>query len=114
MPDRKELGRAAEDQAADFLLGQGYTIVTRRFKGQNGEADVVCLHGEVLVFVEVKLKTAKDYVPEEAIGEAKLNALQRVAQEYVRKFEVKRDFRFDVIAIDRSGLRHHIDILGNR
>ncbi|HWD39282.1 MAG TPA: YraN family protein [Fimbriimonas sp.] len=114
MSDRKLIGRAAEDQAADFLLSLGYTLVTRRFKARHGEIDLICLDGEELVFIEVKVRRAPGYVPEEAIGEAKLRSLQRAATEYVSAMDEKREVRFDVVAIDREGLRYHRDVLGHR
>ena len=46
MPNLRQLGAEAEDRAATYLLGLGYTLVTRRFKAAHGEIDLVALDGE--------------------------------------------------------------------
>ena len=110
MPNLRRIGASAEDRAADFLIGEGFTIVTRRRKMREGELDLVALDGEVLVFVEVKQRSAPGYVPEESIGSRKATALQRAGDEYLFQMGEDREFRFDLIAIDADGLRHHKDI----
>ncbi|MGV3615663.1 MAG: YraN family protein [Fimbriimonas sp.] len=112
MPNLRELGRAAEDAAATYLIGQGYTIVTRRYTARHGEIDLVALDGDLLVFVEVKRRDAPGYVPEESIGAAKRRALAQAGRQYLAEvaLEPEREARFDLIAIDRAGLRHHRDI----
>ena len=112
MPSLRSVGRAAEDRAADYLREQGFTIVTRRYKARHGELDLVALEGDLLVFVEVKARNAPGYVPEESIGDSKRRALYRAGQQYLAEVgEQEREVRFDLIAIDQSGLRHHRDIL---
>ncbi len=107
-----QVGRDAEDRAAQFLLGLGWTIVTRRFKARHGEIDIVALDGNDLVFVEVKHRRTEGYTPEESIGSSKLKALHRAIEEYLSESDSgERTFRLDVIAMDTKGLRHHRDIL---
>ena len=115
MPNLRDLGRAAEDAAAEYLLGQGYTLVTRRYKARHGEIDLVALDGELLVFVEVKRRDAPGYIPEASIGQEKRKALFRAGQQYLAEIaeSPEREVRFDLIAIDRDGLRHHKDFLSH-
>ncbi len=110
MSDLRRLGREAEDQAANYLLNLGYTIVTRRFKAKRGEIDIVALDGETVVFVEVKARRGRVQTPESAISNEKVATIRESALEYLSKAE-NRDqmIRFDLIAIDPDGLRHHID-----
>ncbi|HEY0865912.1 MAG TPA: YraN family protein [Fimbriimonas sp.] len=111
MPESRRLGADAEDRAADFLMGLGLTIVTRRFKARHGELDLVALDGDRLVFVEVKERLT-GAIPEEAIGRTKIGRLVRAANQYVADTEqAHRESRFDVVAIDRDGLRHYRDVL---
>jgi putative endonuclease len=111
MSDIRSLGRESEDRAAEYLIGLGYTIVTRRTKTRRGELDIVALDGETLVFVEVKARQAPGYNPEDSLGSAKLAALQQAVGLYIAAMEVApTDVRLDLIAIDRDGLRHHKDI----
>jgi putative endonuclease len=109
MPRPRRLGSDAEDLAADFLIGQGYTIITRRFKARSGEIDVIALDGDVLVFVEVKFRSALDEAAEEALTVQKKSRLIAASREYRNKMGADdRDVRYDLIAIDPHGIRHHI------
>lgn len=106
------MGAAAEDRAADYLLAKGYTLVTRRRKVAGGEIDLICLDGEILVFVEVKARAAAGYRPEESLGNAKAAHLRAAARSWAESCgEENRAWRFDLIAIDRTGLRHYPDVL---
>lgn len=110
MSASRRLGSEFEDQAADYLLSKGFTIVTRRFRARRGELDLVALDGDLLVFVEVKQRKV-GYVPEEAIGSQKIDRLYSAAREYLQSTDQpNRDFRFDVIAISESETRHHRDV----
>ena len=108
MPNLRKVGRDGEDAAANFLMDKGYTIVTRRFSARSGELDLVALDGDELVFVEVKVRNTSEYVPEEAVGPKKLLRLRRAADVYLNETsEQARAHRFDIIAIDQTGIRHH-------
>lgn len=112
MPNFRAVGAEAEDRAALYLLGLGYVIVTRRHKTRRGEIDIVAIDGDQLVFVEVKFRRTPGYVPEESMGEAKLTALAEAARLYLAEVESEvENYRFDLIAIDGDGLRHHRDLM---
>ena len=49
-------GAAAEAAAARLLERRGCTILTRNYRTKGGEIDIVAVEGEVLVFVEVRLR----------------------------------------------------------
>ena len=113
MSASRRLGSDFEDQAADYLLSKGFTIVTRRFHAKRGELDLVALDGDLLVFVEVKQRK-EGYIPEEAIGTKKIVRLYSAAREYLQSTDQpNRGFRFDVIAISGSEIRHHRDVFGD-
>ena len=58
---RGEAGARAEAMAATFLAARGLTIVERNFRCRRGEIDLIARDGETLVFVEVRLRTRRDY-----------------------------------------------------
>ena len=108
MSSLRRVGQDAEDRAAEFLIAKGLTLVTRRYTVRQGEIDLVALDGDEIVFVEVKLRNTPDYVPEEAVGPKKLLRLRRAADRYLMETGgLDRPHRFDIVAIDRSGIRHH-------
>jgi len=112
MPNLRRVGQTAEDEAARFLIDHGFTIVTRRYKARHGEIDLVVLEDDLLVMVEVKARHAAGYVPEESIGDAKRRTLFLAAQQYLSEVgQPDREIRFDLIAMDKDGIRHHRDIL---
>ena len=110
MPSLRAIGRKGEDAAAEYLLGLGYTVVTRRYHVKGSEIDIVALDGETLVFVEVKLRRAKGFVPEEGVDARKLKRISVAADSYLIEMnQSHRQARFDLVAIDSAGLRHYVD-----
>ena len=112
MPRSRRLGASAEDSAADFLRGLGYTIVTRNYVAPGlSEIDIVAMDGDVCVFVEVKEWRAGGLVgPEESVSLGKQRRLWQAANCYLGNvIEREVDARFDVVALDGGEIRHHID-----
>jgi putative endonuclease len=111
----REVGNQAEERAVEYLLGKGYTIVSRNWMYHNiGELDIVATKDDILVFVEVRFRTSTRYgLPELSISRAKWQKLRRTATLYLAKHGNYRPkvCRFDVIAIDlMSGepiIRHY-------
>ncbi len=95
------IGNYGERVAAVFLRRHGYKILTRNFKTPDGELDLICRHGEVLVFVEVR--TRGSYLfgrPAESIDTRKQGALRRAAETYLALLD--RDtitYRFDAVEV---------------
>ena len=54
-------GAAAEAAAERYLHSRGLRTVERNFRCRGGEVDLVCRDGEVLVFVEVRLRRRSDF-----------------------------------------------------
>lgn len=107
MSDLRALGREAEDRAASYLLTQGYSLVTRRYTVKGGEIDLIALDGDTVVFVEVKLRDGRGMTPEEAVDHRKTERMAVAADAFMATMGEARAIRFDVIAIDPNGLRHH-------
>ncbi len=112
----KQIGQRGEDAAVRFLKNKGYRILDRNWTCPAGEADVVAMDCEVLVFIEVKTRTSIDAgMPEEAVTPEKRARYERIAAYYLRDFRsVEMPIRFDVIGIlvvadDRAILKHHIN-----
>lgn len=107
MDNRRQVGEGGEERAAQYLKRQGYKIVERNWRMPYGELDIVASSGKELVFVEVRtLETPNLLFPEESVGAGKQRRLARLATAYVQQAKFEGDWRIDVIAIDRDGLRH--------
>lgn len=107
MDTRRQVGTSGEERAADYLKHHGYRILERNWRTASGELDIVASSGKELVFVEVRTLESPHFgFPEESVGPAKQRQLARLASAYVQKTKFDGDWRIDVIAIDRHGLRH--------
>lgn len=102
---QQRLGHWGETQAAQYLMGAGYEILTRNYRTPYGEIDLVSrqetLEGRVLVFVEVKTRSGQSFgYPEESITDRKLEHLLAAAQYYLQQHpNWEGGWRIDVIAI---------------
>lgn len=103
-------GAEGERLAARFLRKKaGYKIVARNWRSPNDhrdEIDLVCRDGQVLVFVEVKTRSADALVSGyHAVDQAKKRVVLRACTDYLRKLgQAKRPqtFRFDIMEVQRA------------
>lgn len=103
--NRFESGRLGEDQAAILLQCRGYKILERNYRsGRWGELDLICLHDETLVFVEVKTRISLKYGQAvEAVSWGKLQRLLHAAQQYkLTHPNTPEGMRFDVVTVSLS------------
>lgn len=98
----KNLGKAAENQAASYLAANGFEIVARNWRCAHGEIDIVAREGETLVFIEVKARLSfRCGRPEEAVNRSKQERLRTLAISYINATgHSAAIFRFDVLALN--------------
>ncbi len=103
-----QIGKLAEEKAAEFLKNRGYQILEKNFRTKFGEIDIVATEEDTLVFVEVRFRRSKDFgLPEETINSRKIQKIVNTAYRYISmKNPHFSDIRFDVIAVDTEGVRH--------
>lgn len=112
-PEHLRFGRAGEDAAAAFLERAGYSVLDRNWRQGRLELDLVCRHGETVVFVEVKSRKVRGQgSPAQAVTPAKQRVLGRAAQAWLAAHEAwQQPCRFDVVCVLRDGdilrLEHH-------
>ncbi len=96
--DRAEAGRRAEALAALHLEEHGLAIVARNFRRRFGELDLIARDGDMLVFVEVRLRRRDDYGGAAAsITAAKRARLTKTAALYLASLSRCPPCRFDAI-----------------
>jgi putative endonuclease len=115
----KSFGQYGEQLAVDYLTQQGYDIVTTNWHCKYGEIDIVAQKDNLLVFVEVKTRSADTTEGAfESITPRKQKRMTAAAQTYlVAREQEALDWRVDVIgiAIPRNGtpiIEHAEDALG--
>jgi len=111
-PDsRRDLGELGESEAARRLMNEGYVILHRRWRCRSGELDIIAMHHETLVIVEVKTRTSGGNYGAaiEAVDMRKQKKVRQLAEVF-RQATGRGDvpIRFDVIAITVS--RHSDEI----
>ena len=104
------IGAAAERYAEQFLQQQGLITRTRNYRCALGEIDLVMLEkntrGNILVFVEVRLRTNKRFAPAlETVDYRKQKKIIKTAMRFLQEQKLydKIACRFDVIALDHTG-----------
>ncbi len=98
---RSEAGARAEALAADFLLARGLAIVERNFRCRRGEIDLIARDGETLVFIEVRLRTRRDFGGAAAsITAAKRARIAAAALFYLGRLRRTPPCRFDAVLFD--------------
>lgn len=98
---RKSTGEIGEDAAVAFLVSKKYKILDRNFKIRYGELDIIAIHKNTLVFVEVKTRRSGFFgSPLEAITFWKLRSIRKAALYYkmVNK-HLPEQLRMDAISV---------------
>ena len=96
--ERAVKGKLGEDFTADYLIKNGYDIITRNYRKPCGEIDIVASKGDILVFVEVKTRKSNLFgEPSEYVDHKKQERVKKAAMVYA---DVENtDMRFDVIEV---------------
>ncbi|WP_217183784.1 YraN family protein [Streptomyces sp. AC495_CC817] len=116
MAAKDVLGRAGEDRAVRHLIRNGYDVVDRNWRCDQGEIDIVAVWRDVLVFVEVKTRTTDAFGhPFEAVDTRKRRRLWQLAHAWIRVHPDQvhgRGIRIDAIAVTgadaRTGVLEHL------
>lgn len=115
---RKELGKKGENYAKLYLQRNHYQILEQNWQCRSGELDLIALHQEQLVVVEVRTRTISldsQYhfgAAEESVDIRKQTKVRKLAQLYVhQKGYQHKNARFDVITvyIARNNERYEIN-----
>lgn len=99
---KRAFGEAQENEAANFLVRQGLTLVCRNFQCKLGEIDLIMRSKETLVFVEVRFRRSSLYGNAAAtVDWRKQGKLLRTAQFYLQRSGLRDRVpcRFDVLGI---------------
>jgi putative endonuclease len=101
--NKRKVGGAYEQKAAQFLMENGLQILEYNFRCRRGEIDLIAKDGKTFVFVEVKYrrKRGSGYAVS-AVDGKKQWVISRVACYYLgtRIHSIDVPCRFDVVAFD--------------
>jgi putative endonuclease len=109
-----EKGRRSERLAAGYLRARGYRIWKTNWRWGKRELDLITLHRNELVIVEVKSRidnAVND--PSEVVDRAKQRNMVLAADAFIRLHGCCRPTRFDVIAVIYRGSGMEIEHIEN-
>lgn len=106
-------GKIGEDATAQKLQSEGFCIIARNYRKPFGEVDIIAQKKDLLIFVEVKLRTKKSIDLAELIRPSKQKKMFSVAKEFL-SFHTKEEltYRFDVSLVTwEPNNQIHIDYI---
>lgn len=101
--ERKARGQRAETLAAEYLLAQGYSILSANWRCRSGELDLIAEQDGGIVIIEVRSRSshALSYgLPSESITPRKIRKVRATAAVYLQQSgKLTAPVRFDVITV---------------
>jgi len=99
----RKKGDVAEQRACEYLVDNGFLIITQNFYSRFGEIDIVASKDGVLHFVEVK--SGEDYEKAvQNITRTKLSRLIKTGSVYMKKNALDVEFEYDAIIVTSDDL----------
>lgn len=96
-------GAAAESRALKFLEEQGLVLVARNYRCRMGEIDLIMQDGNMLVFVEVRQRSSRDFGGAAgSITPSKQNKILSAAKHYLSRLDFTPECRFDAVLFDEE------------
>lgn len=100
----RETGLLTENIAANYLMNEGLSEISRNFTCRLGEIDLIMKEQQTLVFVEVKYRKSNNFGgAAAAVSASKQIKLQKSANFYLQKQQLNAyntSCRFDVVTIE--------------
>jgi len=99
---KNQSGNIAESLAADYLAKQNVKIIKRNFHSRFGEIDLVGLHQDILLFIEVRYRKNEDVLAAiETIDQRKCKKIITTSKFFLNKHKNYQSHfcRYDVITL---------------
>ena len=100
-PAASNIGADAELRAEQFLQRQGLHTLIKNYRCKLGEIDLIMQQGDDLIFVEVRLRSHRQFAnAAESVTVRKQQKIINAAQRYLQEKQLtdSANCRFDVIA----------------
>lgn len=108
MKNQYDTGINGEQMAEHYLCRQGMTTIARRYRGEDGEIDLIMKDRDTIVFVEVKCRPhGGPGAGIFAVTPAKQRRMIHAAMAFLVNQEgLDQPVRFDVVEISQCGILH--------
>jgi putative endonuclease len=112
MSESHDLGLIGEEKAKALLVDKGYSILHMNWKSGRHEIDIIAENKDFIVFVEVKTRTDDRVMhPSKAVTSEKQRSIIYAAETYLKRFNVEKESRFDIISLIINGDKETIEHL---
>ena len=112
MAAHNELGKKGEDEACNYLKRNGFQVITTNYRFDKAEVDIIARKDEVLVAVEVKTRSTKDFgSPQDFLKPEQIKRLVKAVNHYVETKNLDVEVRFDIIAVISQNNKKEIEHL---
>jgi putative endonuclease len=116
MAIHNDFGKIGEGLAKDFIAQKGYEILETNMRIKRTEIDIVAMHDNKLIFVEVKSRKNMDYRIQDLISRSKQATLLQAAELYKIEHDYQDEIFFELVCVifdDANEYRfeHYTDIL---
>ena len=106
-------GWYGEWRAYDYLRKQGFKVLNRNWRSSTDrrrEIDLICMDEKVLVFVEVRARSANHLITGyQSLTPKKKKALSLAGRDFIlSQSDQYLNYRFDVVEIDLDGLENPV------
>jgi putative endonuclease len=100
-PAHLRYGARGEQAAKRYLKRAGLRFLTANYRSKHGEIDLIFRDADVLVFVEVKTRSHKDWTrPAAAVNREKRRKITVTALNYLRAINNPQvTLRFDIVEV---------------
>lgn len=109
MVSNAEKGRRGESEAAAYLQKCGYLVLARNWRCAGGEIDIIALHQNQIVFVEVRQRVTAEAAFESITPRKRQRVMHAVETWLSQHDPVDQVWRIDIIAVSRAGVEHRED-----
>lgn len=100
MADHNDLGNFGEKLALQYLVKKGYKILETNWRFIHKEIDIIARKDDFIIFVEVKTRKTNYFgEPYTFVNKTKQGFLVKAANEYIVRFDIQEEARFDIISV---------------
>lgn len=106
--DRKTKGKIGEAIVEKHYKSNGYLIVETNYRFGRFEIDLMVKRKDLLVFIEVKMRSSTDYgEPETFVSTQQQDRIREAAEYFIHEEDWKGEIRFDIATVDSKG---HVEV----
>lgn len=110
MAEHNDLGKEGEAIAVEYLIAKDYKILETNWRFDKAEIDIIAQKENILAVVEVKTRSSLEFgLPQEFVKPKKIKLLVKAINEFVEKYDLDANVRFDIIAISKINGNFNIE-----